>query len=75
MKDGRWNWLNEIECVTQCEEVKASDPLCRRPPLRFLSTGVTCMKLTYSSLQGKGPTPNPLCVSDKGLVENECEGA
>ncbi len=35
MKDGRWKWLNEIECVTQCEEVDALAPLFLHPPLHF----------------------------------------
>ncbi len=30
--------------------------------------GVTRMKLTYGSLWGKGPIPNPLCVEDKESV-------
>lgn len=35
LKDVAQRWMNEIECVIQCEEVDALGPLLLHPVLRF----------------------------------------
>lgn len=74
MKDGKWNWWNKIDYVTWFEELDALDLLLfffffsHLLSSIFSGMDVTCMKLVHTSLQGRSPTPSPLCQTDKKNV-------
>lgn len=64
MNDRRWKWLNKIECVMQCEEVDALDPLFPYPPLRFLWHGSNLHEINMQLSVGQRSNTKP-SVSDR----------